>query len=311
MRTIGTLLGFDDAARKGSGDARRTIFSAGRKRGRQLSYWRDRAELLASRWPRRGGVMLAAGFLALTGLYGGYLGHGMSGMALEGVETADHAVATAGLKISSIRISGHRMLGEETIVDTLWLPLNGSLLFFNAGAARERLLAIPLVADASVQKLYPDTLAVTITERTPYARWQHDGERVMIDREGVPIGGDADRLAGNLPLVVGKGAAEHAGDLLEKLAAYPAISVRLFAAIRVADRRWNLKLDNGVDIKLPEKNFGEALALLDQLDNRDGLMQRDVLAVDFRLPDRVTVSLSDAVSKEVREEVRKRVGGKA
>ncbi|MGE0230160.1 MAG: cell division protein FtsQ/DivIB [Flavobacteriaceae bacterium] len=311
MRTIGTRLGFDGDARKGSGDARRTIFSAGRKRGRSLIYWRDLGELLLNRWPRRGGMMLAAGFLACTGLYGGYLGHGMSGMAMGGIETADRAIATAGLKVSSIRISGHRMLSEEVIVDTLWLPLHGSLLFFNAGAARERLLAIPLVQDASVQKLYPDTLAVTIAERAPFARWQHNGERVMIDREGVPIGGDADRLAGNLPLVVGKGAAEHAEDLFDALAAYPAISARLFAAIRVADRRWNLKLDNGIDIKLPEKNVADALALLDQLDTRDGLMQRDVLAVDFRLPDRVTVSLSEAVSKEVREEVRKRLGGKA
>lgn len=309
MRAIGMLLGFDGTARKG--DVRRTIFSAGRRRrGRSLADWRDRAVTLGERWPRRGGTMLAAGFLALTGLYGGYLGHGLSGMGKAGFGAVDQGVAATGLDISSIRISGHRMLSEETIVDTLWLPLDGSLLFFNARAARERLLAVPLVADASVQKLYPDTLAVTIVERMPYARWQHDGERVMIDHEGVPIGGDADRLAGHLPLVVGKGAAEHAGSLLEQIAAYPGISARLFAAIRVADRRWNLKLDNGIDIKLPENNVAAALSFLDRLDRQEGLMQRDVQAVDLRLPDRVTVSVSDTVGKGVREAVRKRLGGR-
>ncbi len=68
------------------------------------------------------------------------------------------------------------------------------------------------------------------------------------------------------------------------------------AAVLVADRRWDLHLDHGVTVKLPEKHVRQALAELVKLDADEKLLARDVVVVDMRLPDRVTVRLPEGRS---------------
>ena len=69
------------------------------------------------------------------------------------------------------------------------------------------------------------------------------------------------------------------------------------AAIFVGERRWNLRLKDGLDIRLPENDVGNALAALSKLDKEERLFSRDIVAVDMRLPDRLTVQLSDDAAK--------------
>jgi cell division protein FtsQ len=105
-----------------------------------------------------------------------------------------------------------------------------------------------------------------------------------------------------LPLVVGKGADVKARDFLALLDRYPQVRIVTKAAILVGDRRWNLRLKDGLDIRLPENDVGNALAMLSKLDKEDRLFSRDIVAVDMRLPDRLTVQLSDDAAK-AREEL--------
>jgi cell division protein FtsQ len=82
----------------------------------------------------------------------------------------------------------------------------------------------------------------------------------------------------------------------------------------VADRRWNLRLKNGIDVRLPETNVEQALDRLVALDREKKILSRDVLAIDLRLPDRVTVRLSDAAAaarEEALKDKRKKKGGEA
>jgi cell division protein FtsQ len=71
----------------------------------------------------------------------------------------------------------------------------------------------------------------------------------------------------------------------------------LKASILVAGRRWDLLLANGISVRLPETDVDDAFARLVQLDHDKKLLSRDITAVDLRLPDRVTVSLSDAAAQ--------------
>jgi cell division protein FtsQ len=105
--------------------------------------------------------------------------------------------------------------------------------------------------------------------------------------------------------VVGNGAAAKARSFLAVLDRYPAIRDQVRASIRVADRRWNLRLKNGIDVRLPDGVIEQALATLTRFDREKNLLSRDIAAVDLRLPDRLTVRLSDAVA-EKREEAFKK-----
>jgi cell division protein FtsQ len=99
-----------------------------------------------------------------------------------------------------------------------------------------------------------------------------------------------------LPRVVGKGAEQSAQDFLALIARYPAIARATEASILVAERRWNLRLKDGAEILLPENEAGQALRILVDLDRNQKLLSRDIVAIDLRLPDRVTVRQSDAAS---------------
>jgi cell division protein FtsQ len=68
------------------------------------------------------------------------------------------------------------------------------------------------------------------------------------------------------------------------------------ASVLIGERRWNLRLKNGLDIRLPETEVAPALATLVGLDKDKKLLSRDIVAVDLRLPDRVTVQLSEAAA---------------
>jgi cell division protein FtsQ len=150
---------------------------------------------------------------------------------------------------------------------------------------------LPWVADSSVRKLYPGTIQVAIVERTPFALWQHDGAISLIDREGRKIVElDDPRFAG-LPLVVGAGAGAPAQAFLAALGAHPALAERTRAGVLVAERRWNLVLDNGITVKLPEGDIAPAMARLAELAARDDLLRREVSEIDLRLPDRISVRL--------------------
>ena len=106
----------------------------------------------------------------------------------------------------------------------------------------------------------------------------------------------------SLPLVVGKGAETRARDFLALLDRYPQVRAVTKAVIFVGERRWNLRLKDGLDIRLPENDVGNALATLSKLDKEDRLFSRDIVAIDMRLPDRLTVQLSDDAAK-AREEL--------
>jgi cell division protein FtsQ len=177
-----------------------------------------------------------------------------------------------------------------------------SLLFLDASTVRARLKANPWIADATVLKFYPGQLQIDIVERSAFALWQRDGRISVISDDCAVLEPYLSRRFAALPLVVGKGAETRARDFLALLARYPQVNSVTKAAIFVGERRWNLRLKDGLDIRLPENDVGNALAELSRLDKEDKLFSRDIVAVDMRLPDRLTVQLSDDAAK-TREEL--------
>ena len=78
---------------------------------------------------------------------------------------------------------------------------------------------------------------------------------------------------------------------------YPEISAQVRAFVLIGERRWNLRLKSGLDIRLPEDGIGPALERLVGLGREAKLISRDLAIIDLRLPDRVTVRLSAAAAQ--------------
>jgi cell division protein FtsQ len=206
--------------------------------------------------------------------------------------------AQLGLVVADIKVEGRETTDRQTILDALGAGPGSPILAMRPRRAKEQLETLPWVRSAVVERRLPDTLYVRLVERKPLALWQHSGKLELIDREGavIPVA-QLDRFA-KLPLVVGESAAAHAVELIDMLATEPDLASRVNAAIRVGHRRWNLRIDNTIDVLLPADAAGSAWAQLARLERSSAILKRDVQVVDVRLPDRLVLRVSPEAQKE-------------
>ena len=163
------------------------------------------------------------------------------------------------------------------------------ILAVEPGRAKEQLEALPWVRSASIERRLPDTLYVRLVERHPLAVWQHDGKQELIDRDGAVIPVERSDPLCPAADVVGDDAASHGRRAARHArAASPSLPRGSTAAVRVGDRRWNVRIDNAIDVLLPEDDTAGAWAPAGASSNAaNSLLQRDVQTVDLRLPDRL------------------------
>jgi len=256
------------------------------------------------RLPRWAGAAASALLVLASIGYGAWKG-GHLPMIVDALHDArDAAANAAGFRIAAVSLSGEKHVSRGEIFSAAGVTDRASLLFLDVDAARARLKAIPWIAEAAVRKLYPDRLQITVTERDAFALWQRGGNVSVISADGTVVGSLPDWRFAHLPLVVGPGAATRARDFLSLLDAHPEIRQQVRASVLVAERRWNLKLKNGLDVRLPEADVPRALDTLAELDRDKHLISRDITAIDLRLSDRVSVHLSDEAAR-AREEALK------
>jgi cell division protein FtsQ len=252
--------------------------------------------------PHRAGVAATVLMLLGSAGYGVVKGGHLEELTSAASDTRNAIANSAGFRITTVAINGRRQLTQDEVLGIGGVNGRSSLLFLDAAAVREKLKANPWIGEATVLKLYPGQLQIDIVERSAFALWQQDGRLSVISDDGAVLEPYVSWRFVSLPLVVGKGADTRARDFLSLLARYPQVRTVTKAAILVGERRWNLRLKDGLDIRLPENDVGNALAALSKLDKEDRLFSRDIVVVDMRLPDRLTVQLSEDAAK-AREEL--------
>jgi cell division protein FtsQ len=261
---------------------------------------------VVERLPRRAGLaatlLLLAASTALGIVKGGHLEQFLAGVS----DTRNALANSAGFRITSVAINGRKQLSQDEVLAIGGVNGRSSLLFLDASAVREKLKADAWISEATVLKLYPGQLRIDITERTPFALWQHDGRLFVISEDGAVLQNYVPDRFLKLPLVVGKGAQARAREFLALLARYPQVKAVTRAATFVGERRWNLRLNDGLDVRLPENDVENALAFLSKLDRDDHLFSKDIVAIDLRLPDRLVVQLSDDAAKSREDALKKR-----
>jgi cell division protein FtsQ len=273
--------------------------------------WRDArrfsrmlfGRLVTARLPRGLGLAVSAAIILGSVGYGAVRGGHVPVLVDEFKGMRDLAANAAGLRIAAVALSGNKHLTREEVLAAAGVNGRASLLFLDVADARLKLKTNPWIAEATVQKLYPDRLRIAITERQAYALWQKDGRVGVIADDGTVLEAYVSRRFTGLPLFVGEGAAPRAKEFSALIDRYPAIRDEVRAAVLIAERRWNLRLKNGVDIRLPEADPAAALERLMALDRDKQLFKRDITSIDLRLPDRVTVRLSEPAAA-AREEAR-------
>lgn len=194
-----------------------------------------------------------------------------------------------GLRVDEIYLHGRRYESSTAISQALGIERGEPILSVDLGDARRRLEKLPWVRIASVKRELPGAIRVRIVERRPLALWQRRNELVLVDDHGVIVTRRNLERFPNLLVIVGDDAPAHATSLLSMLAHAPVLKERVNAAVRVGERRWNIRMDNGVYVRLPEKDALAAWTRFARLEQQHGLLKQDLLSIDLRIPDQLIV----------------------
>lgn len=277
MRLLDRLLPWRKTRK--SRKTRRRSTSAGRRRVQRAPDWRFRRRVALS-------ACAALGLGALVGLWSsGWIDRQLAYLE----DSVLHATAEAGLRVEDVLVEGRKRTPRSEIMAALGLVRGAPILGFGPHAARDALARLPWVRHAAVERRLPNVVFVRLTERMPLALWQSDGKLAVIDERGEVIAGAPPEAFAALPLLVGEAAPRHALKLIDLLDSEPDLRPRVAAAVLVRGRRWNVRLDGGIDVRLPEEDPRAAWAQLARMQREHGVLERDVIAIDLRMPDRLVV----------------------
>jgi cell division protein FtsQ len=199
------------------------------------------------------------------------------------------ALAPLGFTLRQVQVQGAPDQAKADILRAANLTTGQPILGIQLDALRKRIETAGWVKEAKVVRLLPDTLIIAVVPRTPLVVWQHLGVAHVVDSDGQVIGDADPGRFPDLPLVVGDGAARTAGAILPLLRGRPKLMGLVDALIRVDDRRWDLRLKDGALIQLPAVGEDSALIQLDQLDQKERVLDLGFERIDLRQPDVVVV----------------------
>ncbi len=218
--------------------------------------------------------------------------------AMTGIRFVEGEFADAGFGITAIHITGQRLTADRDIISLLTVGMGDSTLTFDAQKAQARLKWLAAVKSATVKKTYPNEVTVEIVEKEPLVRWRVGQTTWLIDDAGERIGTDPGSY-GELPLVIGEGAADDAVPMVRLLTRHPNLQKDLAALSRIGDRRWDLIYRNGLRIQLPETGVAQALDRLEMYQSQYQLLDRDVTQIDMRVAGIVTLKPGEAAAAQI------------
>ena len=267
------------------------------KRGRAAA--RDRRTAAHLRRLRRVGVTVVLLACLAGGLMAVWRG-GALAVATAHVSTWSRAViAKAGLEVHDILVAGRARTARGALMRAIAAPRGTPIFDVDLARVQGRIEALPWVKTAVVRRQLPASLYVDLTERRPLALWQHKATLRLIDHDGEAIAVEDLTPFADLPILVGAGAPARGRAGLEMIKTSPDLASRVRALTWVGARRWTVRLDNGVDVHLPESEPGKAWRHLATLQRDHGVLARHIVTIDMRIPDQLVMRLAPAAFKQI------------
>ncbi len=215
------------------------------------------------------------------------------------LKSLEESTAYLGLRLEDVVVEGRIRTDKSQILKKLGFERGTPLLSINLSEAKTKLEEISWVNAVCVERRFPDTLFIRISEKEPVAIWQSQAKTYLVDRDGGLVETREAHKYKELLLVAGDQAPRYVGKLMTLLEKFPEIKFRVTAATHLRSTRWDIRLDGKIDIKLPEKEVERALGYLLDLEKHHHLMEREIVTIDMRLPDQLILRLTpEAVQRK-------------
>jgi cell division protein FtsQ len=198
--------------------------------------------------------------------------------------------ADIGFRVEEVTLEGREVADKKALEKALGIARSAPILEVSLTGMQAALEQIPEVEQARVTRHLPNRIAIVIVERAPAVLWQAHGKLTLLDKHGAVLDRKKYVTHRPLPLMVGEDAPKHLKELLALLAAAPELEPEIQAAIRVGERRWNMKLKNEMTVLLPAEGAIAAWRRFAQLSKREALLARSIRSVDMRIEDRIYIT---------------------
>ena len=207
------------------------------------------------------------------------------------VEISGNVSEAAGLVVREVIVEGRLKTRKSTLLKALNVSEGDNILAINMREMRDRINELPWVKYARIQRHLPNKISLTLVERTPMARWQTNRKLKLIDDHGDVIPRVDLARYSNLPIIIGKNAPKIAGQILKTLSNEPHLFRRVKSLTLVSDRRWDVRLDNQINVHLPEKNPGRAWTHLATVEQGHNIFGDQVQGIDMRLENQLIIKI--------------------
>lgn len=204
---------------------------------------------------------------------------------------ADDRLGAMGLNLDHIVLAGVSDEAKPAIQAVLKtsLDVHQPIALMDLAKLQAEIEHVGWAKSVTIRRQLPGTLIISVVERPRLAVWQFQGKDTVIDDEGHVIPEASAIKFLDLPLVVGEGANEAAGDILQLMQTRGALMQKTYALVRVDTRRWDIHLKNGAIIKLPALNQEEALMRLDALMTQQHVLEQGFAEIDLLDPESLVV----------------------
>lgn len=198
--------------------------------------------------------------------------------------------------VKRIVITGNILTPTNLVRKQLGISVGQSLWGFSAQKAYDKIQELPLVDTLKVNvDNDTDTIYVEITERKPIALWQSHGKISLINEKGDVIGMPRDpKKAGidlqeHIPFVVGDDANTLIGPFLKEIKGQKKFLSEAATYSRIGHRRWNITMENGTILMLPEIAPVKTLNRFLKTDAKIHLIEKNPPTIDLRIAGQIIV----------------------
>lgn len=252
-----------------------------------------------NRWQRKSVKSIFLSFLIGLCLISGIIGYFLEYPQKIYAYLSQKAVifsGVLGLKIDEVFVEGRQHSPQDAVLNAVQAKRNHPILAYDLEIIRKNLEKIDWVKSATVQRRLPNLIYIQMVERKPIALWHHQQNFFLVDQEGIVITTPVISYFKHLPVVVGTDAPVRAPQILATLEKFPKVREKLSSLVRIRQRRWDLTLDNTIQVKLPEDKVEDALARLSLLIEQKRISKDETSMVDLRVPKQIILRLSKAAA---------------
>jgi len=197
-------------------------------------------------------------------------------------------------QIKNVIIEGSEKSNISEIENNV-TEFKGNLIGLNFNSIKEIVESSEWVKRASIKKVLPSTLKINVTENDPYAIYFQEGKSFLIDLDGSIITEiNLNNYEDDLLFVRGENSPELLEQLIRDISiTFPNLTQTLEEVEFIEKRRWNLKLNNKLLVKLPDENIQQSLKNLKQLFEEQEVMESNIIEIDLRIQGRAALKVLD------------------